>query len=516
MIIDPTGLLPYQPAAVEQILCALRKYRAAADGSDMGVGKTYAAGAVIRALDVPTLIVCPQVSISGWKRMGKALGVEFDVLNYEMLRTGKTPYGEWENPRVNALKQWHKCLTCQRHFDPDTPQPCPYHYLGIHCVDTKKLPHNYGKFHWYPGIRQLVFDEVHRCSALSGLQTDMLIAAKRQNISTLGLSATIADNPLNLRAFGYALGLHSLVKRADGSPGFFEWAFSLGCRRLPVGGWHFAVGEQRRQSIMKKIHAQIFPERGTRIRIADLGDAFPDCQITAELYDIEKSGRINQLYSEMDSAVGQLHNRIVAKAKEKPGSELHPLNKILRARQEVELLKIPIFMELVEDARAQGFHVVLFVNFRQTIDELCKRLKTQCRIDGSQVGEAGHRQRQKNMDDFLADKEPVAVCSNDAGAESIDLCDMLGNHPRLGLVSLGFSARKFRQVSGRLRRAVAKSKSLYRIVLIAGTIEEKIHKAVSPKLDCLDLLNDGDLMAANLPLTQFYPDAILHHEEIQN
>ncbi len=504
--LDPSGLLPYQPRAGEQILRSIQKYNSAVDGSDMGVGKTFTAGAVIRALNKPTLVICPAVAMTSWRRMGQALGIEFDVLNYEMLRTGKTSFGTWENPRKD-LFSYLKCSICQRFIEVDRLTPCPYHYAGIHCVETKKLPHKYGKFNWYDGIGFLVFDEVHRCSALKSMQADMLIAGRRQNITTLGLSATLADSPLNLRALGYAIGLHSLVKRNDGSPGFYEWAMSLGCRKLPVGGWHFAVGETKRHEIMTRIHSQIFPEHGTRIRILALGDAFPECQITAELYDIEKSGRINVLYEDMDDAIQEFHKSVLDRV-----SEAHPLTRILRARQEVELLKVPIFQELTEDALSQGNHVAIFVNFRQTLDELAKRLKTNCRVDGSQIGEEGKRIRQKNVDNFQADKEPVILCSADAGGIGIDLHDIHGKFPRLGLGSPAYSSRVMRQEFGRIRRAGGKSKSLFRVLFIAGTVEEKIHRAVSRKLDCLDLLNDGDLLAGNLPLTQMYSDAILEYE----
>ena len=76
----------------------------------------------------------------------------------------------------------------------------------------------------------------------------------------------------------------------------------------------------------------------------------------------------------------------------------HPLTVILRLRQEIELIKVPILTELTEDEIAQGRHVANFVNFRQTLDELCARLKTQCRIDGSQIGTQGQLQRDRNIE----------------------------------------------------------------------------------------------------------------------
>jgi len=489
--IDPNGLLPWQPQSAEQCLAALEKYGGALEGSDMGTGKTASALAVIRARKVPTLVVGPAVSETGWRRMGAHLGTNFSYLNYERLRTGRTQFGQWERPLTGTLPVVFECETCQQKFSSVerlAGSKCQYHHLGIHCVKVKKVEHDYGKFHWHPNIKQLVFDEVHRCAALDSLQSDMLIAGKRQRIPTLGLSATVAENPLDLKAFGAVLGLH---KYTD----FYPWAAARGCRRTTWGGFQFLVGEERRRQIMAELHQEIFPERGARVRIADLGDAFPEVQITAELYDLAERGRIQELYAEMDAAIQALND---VRLGDDPDLAITTL---LRASQEIELLTVPIYEELTADALRQGKHVAIFVNYRQTVEELCKRLKTNCRVDGSQRGEKGARRRAACVAAFQADEEPVIVCSTAAGGISIDLHDIRGFFPRLGLVSPGYNAIAFRQVFGRLRRAMAKSKALYRVILAAGTPQEKIHKSLSSKLNCIDAINDGDLWAANLPLT---------------
>lgn len=494
------GLLDWQGAAAETLLEAQTKHGGALDASDMGTGKTAQALAVVRELDRPTLVVCPAVSMTGWRSMGARLDVKFSCLNYEMLRTGRTPFGEWENPQPKTREKIYVCETCQQKFKASelgpSMRPCPHHYSGIHCLVVKTKPHNFGKFRWNTEIKQLVFDEVHRCSALDSLQSDMLIAAKRQRIPTIGASATAAESPLDLKALGYVLGLHSLIDTGSG-PGFFKWAFAKGVRKHPMGGFHFALGEERKKEVMGALHAEIFPGRGCRVRIDDLGVAFPEVQITAELYDLKEAGRIDQLYAEMDDAIRFLNDeRKLDVAPE------HPLTALLRASQEIELLTVPVYLELVSDALAQGLHVAIFVNYRRTVDELCKRLKTDCRIDGSQIGERGARERAGNVDRFQEDKEPVIVATHAAGSESISLQDVRGVFARLGLVAPGNNARRVRQIMGRLRRATGRSKAFYRFICIAGTVQEKIHKALSSKLNCMDALNDADLTAANLPLTR--------------
>ncbi len=454
---------------------------------------TYAAAAAIRHLDVPTLVVAPLVAKEGWRRAALHMQTSYSVSHYEALRLGKTPYGRWEFPLPEGgLNYFYRCSMCQRKLDLRVaPTKCPYHPVGIHCIEKIKPEHNYGKFFWHENIKQLVFDEIHRCSALDSLQADMLVAAKRQRIATLGLSATVAESPLDLRALGFALGLHNYTD-------FYKWAARNGCRRLPpLPGVRFAVGAERQKGIMADIHAEIFPERGVRVRIADLpAGTFPDVQITAELYDLSDPGLLAELYERMDSAIAAFN---AGRAGDLDGDS--PLTSLLRAREEAELLKVPILVELGNDAKSQGYSVAYFVNFRRTVDELCARLKTTCRVDGSQTGPGGAKRRQANIDRFQCNSSRDIVLSQAAGSASLSIQDEHGGFPRLGLVIPGVSAQQTRQLCGRLRRATGKSKSFYRFVLAAGTVEEKTHKSLSASLNNMDALNDCDLWAANLPLT---------------
>lgn len=484
------GLYDYQIDAAEHLCKIIGREGAALDGSDMGTGKTYVAGAVLRHLNLPSLVVCPEVAMTGWRRVGEHLGVEFDVLNYEALRTGKTPFGRWQFPRTGRLKARFKCLTCQCWVDDKTP-PCPYNYGGFHCVEPKTLPHNYGQFIFHPDVRMVVFDEVHRCGALDSLNAEMLIASRRQGCQTLGLSATAGDSPLKFKALGYALGLHNLDRDCK----FWQWVRRWNCRPSPHGGFYFAGEEDKRREVMARLNSEVFPDHGVRVKISDLGELFPDCQITAELYDLEQGRAIDKLYAEMDESIQALHNR----AADDKGSHL---TAILRALQEIELLKVPVFVQLTEDANAQGHSVALFVTFTQTVNELCKRLKTDCRIDGSQVGAAGQKRRQGCIDAFQANHERNIIANSAAGGICLSLHDTDGGFPRLGLVSPCSSAVNIRQVFGRLPRAGGKSKSLYRVVLAAGTREEATHRRLVTKLNQLDALNDADLISSNLDLTE--------------
>lgn len=475
------NLLPRQVQPVKHLSELLRRGQNTLDGSEMGTGKTFVAGGIIRELKLPTLVMAPLISLTSWKRMGQSLGTEFELLNSQAIQTGRTPYGTWENPRPKKLPVELYCKACQNVVTGD--EPCIYH-KGIHCIEVRKKPHNYGKFRWNPEIGLLVIDEAHQFGAGDSLNAEMAIAARRQKIRVHAMSGTIADSPLTLKAIGYILGLHTLT----GENGFYRFAWRHGARRHPFGGLYFAGEESDRLAKMAVLHKEIFPSRGLRVRIADLGADFPECQVSCELYDIPKE-KVEMLYASMDEAVSALN------AGRDRDLELE-ITKLLRARQELELVMVPLYLEIARQEREAGRHVVFFVNFRPTVAALCEALKTDCRIEGEQSPKV----RQQNIDRFQDDLEPHCVVNNNAGSACISLHDIRGRFPRTGIVSLSYSAIQVRQLLKRLHREGGKSKVIYRIPLIAGTVQERIHSAIVAKHNQIDALNDGDLAAANLPL----------------
>lgn len=472
--------------------------------SDTGTGKTYVATAVAIALRRPTLIVAPKISLTAWRSVAAQFGDEFSVINYEQLRTGRTEFGRWDNQDniESGREAYYVCENCQQRVEISNPAPCYCHSLGVHCIDTRRTKLVYGKFNFHPGVRSVVFDEVHRCGAERSLNAEILIAARRANAKILGLSATMATEPLKMRALGYALDLHGdkysiPFKRGylPMLPNFYQWATRHGCRKLPpMPGLHWAVGEERQRQIMTGIRSQIIPARGVRITTDEI-PGFPECDITAEIYDIGKHAEIDSLYGQMASALGVLaHKATTDKAPD------HPLTQVLRARQKIELLKVPVAVELTSDYVERGLSIAIFVNFQQTLDELRRILNCNCFIDGTPNGV---RYRAGNIDDFQENRSPVILVNNDAGKESINLQDIYGGHPRGGIVFPSFSAVTMKQVFGRLPRDGGKTKCFYRLIFAAGTVEMPVYRRLRGKLNNLDSLNDADLRPDNLPLTKF-------------
>lgn len=480
----------------------MRTVRRGVDLSDTGAGKTYVAAAVASLLGLPTLVICPTIAVGAWERAAAHFEDTLSVIGYEKLRTGHTPFGTWDNPvRQTSLRL--VCEFCQQEVDPGNPRPCYTNPQGIHCLNTKERPHRYGRFHFHPAVKMVIFDEIHRCGALHSLNADMLIAARRQNLFGLGLSATAACNPIGMRALGYFLGLHNLdadllgdarIGKRIACPSFSRWAHAHGCQRdARFHGWTWHVGKDKQREVMGQIRDSIIPDRGVRISWTEIPN-FPKRQILTELYDLDSPEKIDGCYQRMFEATEALKQRSFSDK-----DPDHPLTKILRARQTVELLKVPVFEQLGFDYLQKGMTVVFFVNFAQTIYELSKLFPKFRIIDGETPGRA------ESLDLLQTNRIPGLIVNCAAGGICCDMHDLDGAHPRVGLVSLGFSAVTARQVFGRLHRDGATSPALYRVLFANKTVEVPIYRAVKPKLDNLDVFNDGltdnDLRPENLQIS---------------
>jgi len=234
---------------------------------------------------------------------------------------------------------------------------------------------------------------------------------------------------------------------------------------------------------MAEIRSQIIPARGIRVT-TDQVPGFPDVDVSAVLCDIDGSEKIDVIYEEIQSALKTLDERSLQDKDPEAA-----ITKLLRARQRIEILKIPAAVGLAQDRLEQGFSVGIFVNFRSSIEYLSKKLDCPI-IDGTVTGWV----REKIISDFQVNKVRCLALNSEAGGISISLQDLDGEHPRFGIVFPGFSATVLTQVLGRFRRDGGKSKCHYRIVFAANTVEARVKKIIDQKMENLAALLDSDLM----------------------
>ena len=440
---DESGLRPWQVGSVSSIITTLNKWGAAIDGSDVGVGKTYVACAVARELGMKVVVVCPKAVMEPWRRVlcnhFKMKDALVDIINYEQLRIGKT------SSKVAS-------------------------YI------TNRKTHR-DKFTWKISKDTLIiWDESQKLKNWKTKNSKTCIEAQKQGYKMLFCSATNATNPLELRTVGTALKLFK------GATAYYQWCYENGVSK---GNWglEFTKDMALRKKYLKKLHHDIFVQRGVRLSRDTIPD-FPESEIIAECYnmDDEDVKKINQYHADMEMELKRLAKIVIRdKASE--------LTAILRERQQVELQKVPLMVEMVEEGIEQGMSVVVFVNFTETLNALSKRLNTKCIFDGKTPDKV----RQQNVDDFQEDKERVILVNVQSGGAGLTLGDMTGKYPRLALISPSYSAVIMRQCTGRVWRESSKTKSIQKILFVSGTVEEDVCDSVKAKLDNLDLLNDGDL-----------------------
>ena len=437
------GLRPWQINSVSKLVTSINSTGCAIDGSDVGVGKTYVACGVVRELGMKILVVCPKAVMESWKRviinhfrMKKEL---IGIVNYEQIRIGKS-----DSPFASFIenKKTHK-----------------------------------KKFMWkIPKNTLIIWDESQKLKNWKTKNSKTCIEALKQNYKMLFCSATNATNPLELRTVGTCLKLFS------GANNYYQWCYEHGVQKGRFG-LEFTSDMKLRQKVLKKLHTDIFINRGVRLTRDTIPD-FPESEVIAECYNMDEADvkKINQFHQEMKEEL----RRLTLQTKVDKVSEL---TAILRARQRIELTKVPLFIEMIEDGLENGMSVVVFVNFTETLQAMAKRLNTLCIFDGKTKDEV----RQQSVDDFQSGKEKVILVNIASGGAGLSLHDIHGLNPRLTLISPSYSAVLMRQATGRVWRENSKSKSIQKILFVANTVEEQVCDNVREKLKNLDLLNDGDL-----------------------
>ncbi|AYV80387.1 MAG: DEAD/SNF2-like helicase [Harvfovirus sp.] len=429
-------LLPFQIAHVVNIIKKLKVNGICLDGSDTGVGKTYVAMAVAKYLKLQVVILCPKTIMSSWEKIAGIFGVKpIAVVNYETANRGK--YYDAKGVRVK----------------------CPY------LTYTKDAP---VPFAWtLPKNTMLIFDEVHRCcneKSLHGKLLMSLVGIYNTKNPLLMLSATVADDMSHIKILGV----------------LFKWFKSVHW----VPDWMKNKNYNPKHARML-IHQKLFPEYGCRIRISELGDSFPKSQLSADCYNIDSRDIIDAAYKDIQNSINSLKN----KADREDPLHCNSLVKITRARQKIELCKIPLFVDLVQQYRENNYSVVIFLNFTETLKLLADKLKVKCLVFGEQT----LKERQKNIEDFMENRQRIIICNICAGGESISLHDKYGEHPRVSLISPTWSSNKLVQACGRIHRSDAKTVAVNKIIYTAKTVEQYMCNKLESKLSNLSSITDDDL-----------------------
>lgn len=422
-----TEPLPFQRDAVEHHVRLLQERGASAEASVAGFGKTFVASFVAKRLGWPMVVLCPKVVIPHWRRAAELVGAPVRcVSNYEQHKLGHTGLGEW------TIKNRRWSWKLQK-----------------------------------PTL--LVFDEVHACKTRTSQNAKLLIAAKRQGIPTLMMSATMAVDPTDLYAVGYALGLH------DGEHfGFLNFQQRYGVIR---DGFGWVFDPRHDPGALKRLNSELFPSRGHRKSYDEIPN-FPEA--TTDVREVD--GNPEQL-----AAMEQAWRRTAELETLREDAVSAAVHR-LRARQLAELAKVPAIIELAKTLMDDGLSVPIFLNFHDSIDAVRSALL--CDVVDGRVTDG---MRESAIRDFQSDLRRCLILQTGAGGVGISLHDTHGKYPRHALISPPENARDLIQTLGRVRRVGQKTPSFRSVVTLANSVEVRVKNAVERKAGQIETINDGDL-----------------------
>ena len=429
----------------------LGRQRAFLCAAHTGAGKTFIACQTIKDLGIPTLVVCPKIARSQWHSVLEGMGVDdrlvLGVVNPENLIASK------RNPYYSHETGWSDMV-------PRGPALLVFDEMHRGCGGIYKLPRAGGKG---SGNKQ-------------ALMTARWVNRSTEGHRVLALTATPADSPMKMQALGYLMGFHSFV-----APSFYDWCRRHGCSMQARGrqaAFAFTRDRLRAKAIMEGIRRDM-GERFMSITPAEI-PGFPEETREVVLVDLAKEDHegLVQAYAEMPELM------------KKPSRD--SMVKLLRLRQQAEFCKASVLAGMAADETADGNSVFLCLNFTDA------RLRVQAELERAGVpfaaiyGGQNERERQSGIESFQRNEVPVMVGMSSACGVALSLHDERHERPRVSLISPSYSASELLQALGRIRR-VGGTHATQRIVLAAGSVEERVAKAVNGKIDNIGALTDADL-----------------------
>jgi superfamily II DNA or RNA helicase len=426
-------LFPKQSDAKEFFICCHKYGVNTLDSSSVGTGKTVVAVHLARDLGKPVAVLCPKAVIPSWEREFKAHGITpLFVTNFEKIRGGKT---KWMSKAGKKIMRWS-----------------------------------------LPADTLVLVDEIHKCKGPYTLNAQLVIALVQQKYAVHGMSATAAEDPTEMRALGYLLGLHSLNKPENGLTSWYSWMMKYGCYQDDWGGWKLAT-----KTKLAPLRHTMYGVNCNKLTPADFPDSFRDNRVFVEPTEFKDLKKIDKAYEQLGLTPAIIDEYILNGT---VANSEHVLVNILKARQLAESFKVPDIAEIAEDFIGGGNSVVIFVNFTDSLNALIGLLHCP-KIDGNQTA----NQRQQAIDDFQSDKANCIVVNIAAGGTGLSLHDINGVRPRISLICPTFNAKDYLQVLGRIHRNGAKSDALQKVLVAAGTIEEHVMKAIRIKTGNLEAIH---------------------------
>lgn len=316
-----------------------------------------------------------------------------------------------------------------------------------------------------------IFDEVHRCKHVNTYNGKLLISTK--NIARiLMLSGTVSDKCSDFLIFGYMLDFYNSMKKGK------TWI-------------NWIIRQEKHQFGNNNIlYNYLYPSKGSRMEFSDMeNDLTPSHNISVDCYSLD-SHSLKIMNSEFSKIKNSLENKI-------------EITKILKSRQIIEKLKIPIMIDLCEKYLELNCSIVFFVNFVETLETIRKYFHRQSIPISYISGQQTIAERDYMINNFQNNNVKIIVSMIQAGGESISLHDLDGNHPRVSIISPSFSGIELMQALGRIYRTGTKSKVIQKIIFCENTCEEIVYLNLKDKINFINNLSDDNRNKIDSFMTPF-------------
>jgi superfamily II DNA or RNA helicase len=449
-------LLEYQTANVLKDINTILKKNVCLGASDTGVGKTYMALAVCKELGKRPIIVSPKMIMPNWIDICEYFEIEpYDIVNFETIRNCKT-YKNY-NFLARVKSPYIKAAKKNSVFD--------YIWFDI------------------PDDAILIIDEAHRCRNPTTDNGKWLLSTKQlilKKIPVMMLSATICEKIKDMKILFYLFDIIPTPRAYMSYIKSLKYKYpehKVDKKDYPdVIEFEKAKANSTSIIIYKEIRDYV-----SRIKISELGSRFPSNQWCAQQFIAEETDEIAVAYEEIAECMAEL--------KKNPGG--NHLARIIKLKQEIELRKVPIFIEQAQLYLDEGKSVIIFVNYLDTLRLLVDALGIECIISG----EYSLQEKNRAVELFQTNQKKIIICQIRAGGVGISLHDIYGGHPRVSLINYPDSASDLLQALGRAPRAGAKTPVLQRIIFVANVEYERvIMQNINRKLTNISAINDGDLV----------------------
>lgn len=436
-------LLPHQIPGAEQLHRALTHgqeewgYPGAADLSDVGVGKSFMDLHSMLKVCPNVIVLCPKVGETGWRKTFAAFNTEpHHLSSYEAVKGG------WRD-NVATLQ-----------------------------ADGSFLWHNSGQV-------GLILDEAQSVKGMDTLAAKCIGGAIRAGIPIIASSASMASSPLELRIAGRITGLHK------GGNDWKRFMVEYGCRWVEADEkW---VWSNKKRYQLERLHHILIPQRGCRIRKADMGE-MPGHTIKILPIECEEGPQIQKDWMAGNAEIAKL------KDKDYPRLVLVGIRRKIRTRLWVqsEAVLVPHVAKLMKADLAAGKSVLAFTAFTDTREALGKLMGTSDGFHGGQTGKRGEHIRANLIRDFQANRIRVLLNQMKAGGSSVSLDDITGEFPRVTYLFPSDSGEAMAQVPGRTAdRATTKSHATIYIPCVAGTLSQQMVASTMRKVLAMSSFNDG-------------------------